>query len=200
MCTTPIFLKKGTPEAMIVGCGACLPCYIKYAYQWAFRFEVHANENPIFYCITLTYDEKHLPYVSDPKTGKHYRTLMRSHAQKWAKDLRNLHNKRHKIARPKMSYMICGEYGDKFKRPHYHAIVFNVDPADILLSWKDSEGVSRGNIHFGPPGLIPTVKYALKYSLKSKIYKWQKNFIFTRPFVHFSKGIGECLLDPVCVK
>jgi len=34
----------------------------------------------------------------------------------------------------------CGEYGEKFARPHYHACVFNFDFDDKVL-WKEERGV-----------------------------------------------------------
>lgn len=190
MCYTPITIKnKSTSETMIVGCGKCMPCHLKYCNQWNFRMRIHANHNPIFYCLTLTYDNGHLPYVKG-KNGKIYMTLVRAHAQQFFKNLRNNQAKRikNKAHRPKISYIICGEYGDQFKRPHYHAIVFNANPDDILQSWK------YGAIYFGASDLESTVNYTLKYALKSKIWKSDKIADYQRPFINVSKGIGEDLI------
>lgn len=187
MCTTPITIGKGI-DKMLVGCGKCMPCHIKYCNQWAFRFNIHYNENPLAYCLTLTYDSKHLPLVQ--KDGKTYMTLVKSHTQDFFKKLRNLHYKRHPINRPKISYIIAGEYGDKFKRPHYHAIVFNAHADDILQSW------DKGAIYFGSTNVEATLVYTLKYTLKGRIYNYyHKQKPYIRPFMNVSKGIGSSLLN-----
>nr|QJB19245.1 MAG: replication initiator protein [Microvirus sp.] len=190
MCLTPITLNKNTPDAMKVGCGHCIPCHLKYCNQWQFRFHIHGIQNPVFHCVTFTYDNHHLPYIT-ADNDKKYMTLVRAHASNYFKTLRNATKKRHKKTPdliPKISYMIAGEYGDKFKRPHYHAIIFNAHTDDIITSWK------HGKIHFGATDLNNTLNYALKYTLKSRTWKTQKNQSYERPFVNFSKGIGESLI------
>lgn len=184
MCYTPITIRQNTADAMTVGCGRCEACHLKYCNQWAFRIQQHAQENPIYYCITLTYDNENLPMVYNE--GKTYMTLVRAHASNYFKTLRNNHNKRWKQhnVKPKISYIICGEYGDKFKRPHYHAIVFGASAEDILISW------TKGLIHFGQNNLKETLVYTLKYAMKSKLYRNMGSPPFERPFINFSKGIG----------
>ena len=142
MCTTPITLRKGTPDSMTVGCGRCMPCFIKYCNQWAFRFSIHAAANPVYWCITLTYNNKHLPTIRDG--SKIYMTLIRAHVTNFMKQVRNKHNKRYKNKRkPPVSYIVCGEYGDQFKRPHYHAIVFGVHPDEYpTISWPQQTEIS----------------------------------------------------------
>lgn len=184
MCTTPITINKGTPDQMTVGCGRCMPCHLKYCNQWRLRFTIHANFNPIFWCVTLTYDNRHLPTMKHK--GKIYQTLYRSHASNFFKTLRNKTKKRYKIP-PKISYLICGEYGDRLKRPHYHAIIFGAHPDDILESW------NKGLIHFGNSNLDATINYALKYCLKSRLWKTYK-IPYERPFINVSKGIGSQVL------
>jgi hypothetical protein len=119
-------------------------------------------------------------------------TLYRSHATNFFKTLRNNHNRTYKNSpKPKISYIICGEYGDKFKRPHYHAIIFGASRTDILNSWK------HGLPYFGAPGLEATVNYTLKYSLKSRFYKYHETPFYERPFINVSKGIGlDLIVDP----
>ena len=46
-------------------------------------------------------------------------SLHRPHIKAWARELL--------LAYPDARYMYCGEYGGKFGRPHYHAIVFGAD-------------------------------------------------------------------------
>lgn len=61
--------------------------------------------------ITLTYSDEHLP-----RDGVQKRDL-----QLFFKRLRKDHSVR---------YFACGEYGDRFSRPHYHALLFGCDFRD----------------------------------------------------------------------
>lgn len=214
MCITPITIRKGTPDQMTVGCGSCAPCFMKYTNQWGFRIAIHANTCVTHYCVTLTYDGANLPYVisrskilrgkkyddgreiaclrlnADPndESGTAYMTLVRAHASLFMKTLRNKTSKRYGKNAPKISYIICGEYGDRFKRPHYHAIIFNAHIDDILSSW------DRGSVFFGANNVDGSVRYALKYVVKSRLWRYENNRSYARPFVNFSKGLGESLI------
>lgn len=78
--------------------------------------------------ITLTYDDEHLP----PGRG-----LVKKDFQDFIKRLR-----KSRPIGPRQSvcqflrYYHCGEYGDKFGRPHYHAILFGHDFPDKRLHTK----------------------------------------------------------------
>lgn len=63
--------------------------------------------------VTLTYDQENLPYPG---------TLHPPHTRNFFKRLR-------KSTGP-LSYYLCGEYGEKLHRPHYHAVVFGCSLAD----------------------------------------------------------------------
>lgn len=67
--------------------------------------------------LTLTYAPRYLPEGG---------TLIKKHFQDFMKRLRH-HAKR------KIQYFHCGEYGDRDRRPHYHALVFGFDFADKAL-------------------------------------------------------------------
>ena len=58
--------------------------------------------------VTLTYDDDHLP---------EYNSLNYKHFQDFMKRLRKSHNG--------VRFYMCGEYGEDFSRPHYHALLFN---------------------------------------------------------------------------
>lgn len=73
------------------------------------------TEIPNSCVITLTYDQAHLP-----RNG----CLDHSHFQNFMKRLRN-HRTRRQLGNDKpIRYMMCGEYGGKTQRPHFHAIIF----------------------------------------------------------------------------
>jgi hypothetical protein len=113
-----------------VPCGQCLGCRLEKSRQWAVRCMHHASlyENNTF--ITLTYNNESLPRNS---------VLVRKHVQLFIKRLRRsierVHGKGHVI-----SYLYCGEYGEKNGRPHYHLILFNYDFDDKELYKKTRLG------------------------------------------------------------
>lgn len=78
-----------------------------YAQQWAIRLHHEATLDPANNAfITLTYSDEHLPKNS---------SLVKRDTQKFIKNLRNLGLK--------FRFFLCGEYGDKTQRPHYHAVI-----------------------------------------------------------------------------
>lgn len=99
-------------------CRKCLPCRLNIAREKAIRafHEAKMHKENIF--LTLTYAEEHL----------HSPRLNYQHFQKFMQDLRDYTRQHHNG--PKISYMVTGEYGDKNKRPHWHAIIFNYAPID----------------------------------------------------------------------
>jgi hypothetical protein len=91
-------------------CGRCIGCRLEKSRQWAVRMmhEASLYEENCF--ITLTY-EKMPP--NDSLNKKHFQDFM--------KRLRKAYGGR------TIRYFHCGEYGENFGRPHYHAILFNLD-------------------------------------------------------------------------
>jgi len=74
--------------------------------------------------VTLTYSDEHLP-------GD--RSLDLRHFQLFMKRLRKKHG-------AGIRFYHCGEYGESYGRPHYHACLFNHDFADKRL-WKEINDV-----------------------------------------------------------
>lgn len=102
-------------ENIELPCGQCDACRLERSRQWAVRciHEASLYEDNCF--ITLTYDDQHLP---------HPNTLHLPHFQKFLKRLRK------RIAPASFRYYACGEYGERFHRPHYHACLFGYDFPD----------------------------------------------------------------------
>ena len=124
-----------------VPCGQCIGCRLDRSQQWAIRciHEASQYENNCF--ITLTYDDEHLPNPA---------TLKIKHFQDFMKRLRKRYvgkNPCDKTREPdawkawqlanSIRFYHCGEYGETFGRPHYHACIFNHDFGDKEL-WKNS--------------------------------------------------------------
>lgn len=68
--------------------------------------------------LTLTYSDDHLPPDQ---------SLDLEHTQKFMKRLRKSRSP------DKLRFMMAGEYGEERGRPHYHAIVFNLELPDLEL-------------------------------------------------------------------
>jgi len=109
-------------------CGQCVGCRLERSRQWAVRcvHEASLHENNSF--ITLTFSDEYL----DPSGS-----LVKADFQKFMKRLR-------KRTGLKIRYFHCGEYGEKYGRPHHHACLFGIDFPDKKL-WKQTNGVNLYN-------------------------------------------------------
>lgn len=104
------FKKTATSGEMInLPCGQCIGCRIERSKAWAVRImhESQMHEENSF--ITCTYRDEDVPEDE---------SLHPEHFQKFLKRLRE------KLAPKKIRFFHCGEYGDEFGRPHYHAAIF----------------------------------------------------------------------------
>lgn len=95
-------------------CGRCIGCRLERSRQWAVRCTHEASlyvENSF---ITLTYNDEHLPAGG---------TLVKKDHQDFMKRLRWRFG-------DGIRFFNCGEYGERFQRPHYHTCLFNFDFPD----------------------------------------------------------------------
>lgn len=92
-----------------VRCGKCLACQMAYSSEWAIRCVLESRLHERSTCVTLTYDDYHLP-----EDGQ----LKRKDVQDFLKRLRKKY-----VCR----YFGCGEYGERKNRPHYHLVLFGID-------------------------------------------------------------------------
>lgn len=85
--------------------------------------EARLHDDNMF--ITLTYDAEHLPRDGGLRKRDfvNFMKRLRKHA-----------------AKPGIKFFQCGEYGEEFKRPHYHALIFGFDVPDRKL-WKMSNDI-----------------------------------------------------------
>ena len=162
------FSKELEPFAF--PCRKCLACRLNIAREKAIRavHESKIHNDNIF--LTLTYDNDHLP-----KDGKlnylDFQLFMKSLREKINRNIKNKENKIH------VSYMVTGEYGDKTKRPHWHAIIFNYRPTDAKYKYSSDHGEdvftsteirdlwNRGNIEFGSV-TMDSAGYVARYAAK----------------------------------
>ena len=103
LCKNP-YMK----DAQAFGCGQCLPCRVNKKRLWTNRImlESMVHEGNAF--VTLTYNNENIP-----ENG----TLVPDDLKKWQKRFRY-------HANIDVRFFSVGEYGDKTKRPHYHAAIF----------------------------------------------------------------------------
>lgn len=108
-------------------CGTCLGCRSSRATAWAKRCmdEAALWEHNCF--VTLTYKPERLP-----PDGR----LVPEDLQKFFKRLRRaVADRRPGLASDSgasVRYLSCGEYGETFGRPHYHALLFNLTFTDTV--------------------------------------------------------------------
>jgi hypothetical protein len=108
---------------MEIPCGRCMSCRLNRASQWSTRITHEASLHQSNSFITLTYSDTYLP--SDL-------ALSVREIQLFIKRLR-------KALPQQIRYVLCGEYGSKTYRPHYHAILFGVDFSADRYRYKTSK-------------------------------------------------------------
>lgn len=110
--------SKAHGPAIKLPCGQCIGCRLERSRQWAVRMlhEAQMHEENSF--LTLTYSPENLP-----ATG----SLNKKHFQDFMKRLRG------RLGGRRIRYFHCGEYGERLRRPHYHAILFGFDFPDKVF-------------------------------------------------------------------
>lgn len=179
MCLNPIKLKDRLGKVMEVPCGKCIECKKERSKEWAFRLMCESLnfQNSIF--ITLTYDDENVLNVPGAPYP-YYATLSSLDLQLFFKRLRfNLNGR-------KIKYYACGEYGSNTFRPHYHAIIFNMDFCDSPLieqSW------GKGFVQVDPVN-VQTINYVAGY-VQKKLYGTDSYpDMIQAPFSRMSKRLG----------
>lgn len=120
----PVKAKELYPDSVIIPCGKCIGCRIDYSRNWADRMmlELETAQKAVF--VTLTYDDDHL-HVCYEKDGRKYGSLNKRDWQLFMKRLRKYFGDK------KIRFYMAGEYGDRTRRPHYHAILFGLGLDDF---------------------------------------------------------------------
>lgn len=107
---------RGIRRELQLPCGQCVGCRLERSRQWAIRC-LHESQMHERNCwVTLTYSDEKLPADG----GLYYH-----HFQNFMKFVRKEYG-------PVRFYM-CGEYGEQYLRPHYHACLFGLDFPDRVF-------------------------------------------------------------------
>ena len=124
-----------------IPCGQCIGCRLERSRQWAIRISHEASLHEHNSFITLTYNNENLPkdLSLDVTHFQKFLKRLRAHTEDPDSDL--YPNILSQSKKPRFFH--CGEYGEKFARPHYHACMFDLDFAD-QKHWK----TINGNKHY----------------------------------------------------
>lgn len=167
-------------------CGQCLACRLARASEWATRclHEKAYHDRSTF--ATLTYSDDQLP-----RDG----SLDHDEFTKFWKRLRKAAGER------KLRYYGCGEYGERYGRPHYHAIIFGVGPWEkglVSLAW------GHGAVHLGTV-THASIRYTADYVGKAvqgkkgraaySVLTGEAYGERVRPFAVMSMGLGRAFVD-----
>lgn len=183
-CLCPLPMRNRVGEVVRVPCGQCIACRLNYGKLWSIRMMEELKHHDKACFSTLTYDEEHLNEICEDYGNI---CLVKSDLQKFWKRLRKERSVR---------YFACGEYGGRFGRPHYHAIIYGVDPSEIDLIQKywDKGYVKLGTVT--PDSCSYVAKYMTK-KLRGKALddKLEEDPDYQNEFVLMSRrpGIGSNL-------
>lgn len=176
-CVSPINLKVKAGRVN-VPCGRCHACLSNKRNEWTFRLLQELKSSSSCYFLTFTYSNENLTFIDD------FPQLVKRDVQLFLKRLRQ---EQKKVSDDSIRYYIVGEYGTRTKRPHYHAIMFNLFPA--LLD-KITEIWALGSVHQGI-GQIASIHYTTKYVIQKPKEK-EDDRVIQKPFALISNkpGIG----------
>lgn len=193
-CYSPIKLRAHTDTPQRVPCGRCLGCHLERSRQWAMRCVHEARYHEANSFITLTYRDEELIYGGSDRP-----TLYPRHLTLFLKKLR-------KEINVPIRYFACGEYGSRYSRPHYHALIFGYDFPDKKICgtkgdnhYYSSDMLNRiwgyGNTIIGAV-TFESAAYIARYTLKKKYgqdgEKWKNEYQIEQEFLRMSlkPGIG----------
>lgn len=113
---------RETGREVLASCGRCRLCLQKRAWILSSRIQLEAREYDLakVSVVTLTYRDDALVLTKgdEPRPD-----LVPSHVRDWMKRYRMV-RKRQGLG--PCRYFLCGEYGSKSDRPHYHVVLFGV--------------------------------------------------------------------------
>lgn len=169
-----------------VPCGKCFECMQSKSNEWVHRCldELKSHSSAVFVTLTYAQTDGDLCY-------RDFQLFMKSLRKKYSDKL--------------IRYIVCGEYGGKRNRPHFHAILFGIDfNADKRHFFNDKHGCpiyisetlqnlwKRGFCSLGDVSET-TIRYVTKY-----LTKFDERPHKVKPFIHMStrKGIGYNAITP----
>lgn len=187
-------------RALSLPCGQCVGCRLQRASVWALRC-VHESKMYERNCfITLTYNDANLPHDGSLR-----------HAD-WQKFMKRFKERiKYYGDYSKVRFYMCGEYGEKLGRPHYHACLFNYDFPDKKYKRVNAIGdkIYSSELlddlwNMSDPGMceigsvsIQSAGYVARYIMKKVTGDDAvAHYGSLLPeYTHMSKGIGKAWFD-----
>lgn len=167
MCVKPITLRRRLGNRTItevLPCGKCAECLKKRQNGYMCRCIEEARKRGNIWFITLTYANDHLPIV------KGVPSLCREDIKKWKREVRRDYQRKTGNKFPDFSYLLCGEYGSRTHRPHYHGFLCGLDKYHAMVLsqyWQDHYGFTVFKfIPFSSKDVSCVSRYVAKYCVK----------------------------------
>lgn len=197
----------GELDYFVIPCRECLNCRIDRQNEFVDRAEYEYIKYGCGAFVTFTYDDVHLFKNSfiDSKTGETIATINKKDGKDFLNRLNKLvHMESDKLekkglpdtlCRKDYKYVLTSEYGDKFNRPHFHALFFGLDFAFcerlFWKAWNYQGAIQVGAIKNG--GIAYCVKYISSQTFGSEnFYKFAYHHLESPNSTH-SIGFGEGL-------
>lgn len=187
-CDDKQVVVSSSGERFLVPCGKCPPCKLRRIQGWVFRLQKEEERSLCAHFVTLTYDTTQVPI-----TEHGFMSLHKPDLQRFFKKLRKIKGNYN------VKYYAAGEYGSIRKRPHYHAIIFNVENSeDYARAWS-IDGVQIGSIQVGTV-TSASIAYTLKYIDKPHEPRRYTRDDRQREFSLMSKGLGDNYITEQSIK
>lgn len=187
MCLTPVTITRqiaGHSYMNNVPCNHCLECVKDKQNEYIVRTIEEQKKRGSMCFFTLTYAPENLPVTDameiDEETGEicdvqsGIQTLRRADVTAWFRRFRQRWKRRG--VEIDFGHLVCGEYGPKTLRPHYHGIILGLTKEladDLMKDWTDNYGFVVYN--FIPPILKDVqavARYTAKYVCKNEEWNY----------------------------
>lgn len=157
--------RKAYLRTLVLPCGKCQSCRLKQSGEWVARNLMESRYHDCGCFLTLTVNDSCMDSVFPFSSLSHYpfQCFM----------------KRVRKAGHQVRYMMCGEYGDQYQRPHYHVLLYGYDfPDRVLHTVFDGHPVftSTELSFLWPYGFhtieelnTATISYVCRYVLKKRL-------------------------------
>lgn len=195
MCTNLITLTRyvaGKPVYDLVPCGVCPECLKKKQSGYVVRTIEEVKKRGSCCFVTLTYNDENLPKIDGVPT------LCREHIKKWKRETRTAYYRKFGKTFPNYGFLICGEYGPRTNRPHYHGLLLGLDKPHLDFMekyWQDRFGftvfksVPIVSLD-GSDDITKVARYVAKYCVKPAEIVKQNFEVVEKPRIMTSKNYG----------
>lgn len=130
-------------ERVELPCRKCLECTSSRAREWSIRCQLESEQFTDNYFVTLTYNDNNIKFNKvwsfESDLPKYVPTLVKEDTFKFMKSLRQ--NFKRCKNHDGIRFFMCGEYGEKRYRPHYHYILFNLPLDDLEFIGNSKTGI-----------------------------------------------------------